>query len=107
LFPHIKESVERVTEKLKKHFPERIIAIYAFGSRVRGDHDEWSDFDVLVLVKDKNPELVNGIIEIFADEEYEKGIFFSPVIKDIAVFEREKKYNTPFYQNIKKEGVLL
>lgn len=107
MFPHIKESVERVTEKLKKHFPERIIAVYVFGSRVRGDHGEWSDFDVLVLVREKNPELVDGIIEIFADEEYEKGIFFSPVIKDIAVFEREKQYNTPFYQNIRKEGVLL
>ena len=83
MFPHIKESVERVTEKPKKHFPERIISIYAFGSRVRGDHDEWSDFDVLVLVKDKNPELVDGIIGIFADEEYEKGVPFSPVIKDM------------------------
>ncbi|MEW6419597.1 MAG: nucleotidyltransferase domain-containing protein [Nitrospirota bacterium] len=99
--------MERAAKKLRKHFPGRIIAIYAFGSRVRGDHNEWSDFDVLVLVKDKNPELVDGIIEIFADEEYEKGIFFSPVIKDITVFEREKQYNTPFYQNIKKEGVLL
>jgi len=107
MFPHIKESAERVAEKLKKLFPERIIAIYAFGSRVRGNHGEWSDFDVLVLVKDKNPELVDGIIGIFADEEYEKGILFSPIIKDIAVFEGEKKYNTPFYQNIKKEGVLL
>ncbi|MGB9716143.1 MAG: nucleotidyltransferase domain-containing protein [Thermodesulfovibrionales bacterium] len=99
--------LNRLTESLKKQFPDRIIAVYVFGSRVRGDHGEWSDFDVLVIVKDKTPEIETEIISLFVDEEIQSGIPFSVVIKDIKAFKMEKKFNTPFYENITKEGVLL
>jgi predicted nucleotidyltransferase len=107
MYRHEKEVLKRITEKLRKRFSARIISLYAFGSRVRGNHDEWSDFDVLVIVKDKKPDIESEIIGIFVDEEIKSGISFTPVIKDIRAFEMEKKYNTPFYGNIIKEGVLL
>jgi hypothetical protein len=66
-----------------------------------------SDFDVLVLVKDKTHEIEADIISIFVDEEIKSGLSFTPVIKDIQAFEMEKKFNTPFYEHIIKEGVPL
>lgn len=107
MFDHEREALKRITETLKGRFPDRIISIYAFGSRVRGDHEEWSDLDVLVVVKNKDPDIEKGIIDIFTDEEMETGIPFAPVIKDVRVFERERELKTPFYQDIMKEGVLL
>jgi predicted nucleotidyltransferase len=107
MYSYEKNILNRLTESLKEQFPDRIMAVYAFGSRVRGDHGEWSDFDVLVIVKDKTPEIETEIISLFVDEEIQSGIPFSPVIKDIKAFEMEKNYNTPFYENIMKEGVLL
>ena len=83
MFAHEKKALKRVTEKLKRRFPGRIVSVYAFGSRVRGDHGEWSDFDILVLVKNREPQIEHEIISIFVDEETESGLFFSPVIKDI------------------------
>ena len=102
-----KEALTKITKRLKEKLPDSIIAIYAFGSRVRGDFHEWSDFDVLVVVKGKTPGLEAEIVSIFVDEELRSGIPFSPVIKDIKTFEMEKRFNTPFYRNIIKEGVLL
>lgn len=102
-----KESLRRITEKLRKRFTMRIASVYAFGSRVRGDHDEWSDFDVLVVVRDKEPRIESEIIEIFVNEELESGTSFTPVIKDVRAFELEKKFHTPFYENVSREGVLL
>lgn len=107
MFAHEKKALKQVTEKLKKRFPNRIVSVYAFGSRVRGDHDEWSDFDVLVVVKNKEPRIEYGIVSIFVDEEMKSGVLFSPVIKDIQAFGMEKKYRTPFYKNIMKEGILF
>ncbi|MEW6570529.1 MAG: nucleotidyltransferase domain-containing protein [Nitrospirota bacterium] len=107
MYSYEKNILNRLTESLRQRFPERIMAIYAFGSRVRGDHGEWSDFDILVIVKDKTPEIETEIISLFVDEEMKSGIPFSIVIKDIKAFEMEKKLNTPFYENILKEGVLL
>jgi len=104
---HERKVLERIIEKLKEKFIDSIVSVYVFGSRVRGDYDEWSDFDVLIVVKNKTPKLEAEIIDILVDEEMESGILFSPVIKDIRVFEMERKYNTPFYKNIMKEGVLL
>ena len=104
---HEKETLRQITEKLRDKFSSRVVSVYAFGSRVRGDYNEWSDFDVLVIVKDKSPEIEKEIVGIFVDEELRSGIPFSTVIKDIKDFELEKKFKTPFYENIIREGLLL
>ncbi len=104
---HEKKTLRKITEKLRDKFSNRVVSVYAFGSRVRGDYDEWSDFDVLVIVKDKSPEIEKEIIGIVVDEELQSGISFGTVIKDIKDFELEKKFKTPFYENIMREGVLL
>lgn len=107
MYIHEKESLSRITEKLKKSFSDRIVSVHAFGSRVRGDHDQWSDFDVLVVVRNKGPRIEFEIIGIFVDEELESGTSFTPVIKDVRAFDLEKKFHTPFYENLAKEGILL
>jgi uncharacterized protein len=104
---HDKEALERITLRMSERLTERLVSVYAFGSRVRGDHDQWSDFDVLVVVRDKEPEVEKYIIGIFVDEELESGTSFTPVVKDIRAFELEKKHHTPFYENLAREGVLL
>lgn len=107
MYVHELIVLKRISSILKEKFSDKIVYIYAFGSRVRGDHNIWSDLDVLVVVKDKTPEIVAEIISLFVDEELTTGIPFSPVIKDISTFEKEKDYNTSFYKNVTKEGVLL
>jgi len=86
---------------------KRIVSIYAFGSRVRGDYGEWSDIDLLVVVKDKDPEIERGIIATIVEEEIERGVPFTPVIKDSQAFEKERIFKTPFYESIIKEGIAL
>jgi len=105
MYNHERNILKGITSKLRERFAERIQGVYAFGSRVRGDHDEWSDFDVLIVVKDRNPALENEIIDIFIEEELKSGVIFSPVIKDYTAFEKEKNLHTPFYENIQREGV--
>ncbi|MBI4684872.1 MAG: nucleotidyltransferase domain-containing protein [Nitrospirae bacterium] len=105
MYSHEKSILNRITERLREKFPERIIAVYAFGSRVRGDQSEWSDFDVLVVVKNRNVSIEHEIIDIFVEEELESGVMFAPVIKDTKSFEAEKSLHSPFYENIMREGV--
>lgn len=107
MYPHERKTLTEITQLLKKKLPDRIIAVYAFGSRVRGDYDAWSDFDVLIIVKDKSPELESDIISIIVDEERSRELSFSPVVKDIRAFDLERSLHTPFYENIMKEGVEL
>jgi predicted nucleotidyltransferase len=105
MYKHEQRILETLNRRLRESFLERIQGVYAFGSRVRGDHHQWSDFDVLVVVKDRNPAIEREIITIFVEEELKHGVTFSPVIKDSTAFDKEKKLHTPFYENIQREGV--
>lgn len=105
MYTHERTILKNITARLRERFGERIEGVYAFGSRVRGDHDGWSDFDVLIVVKDRTPLIEHEIIDIFVEEELKSGVIFSPVIKDSTAFEKEKNFHTPFYQNIQREGV--
>jgi predicted nucleotidyltransferase len=107
MYSYEKNILHIIIKSLREHLSERIVAVYAFGSRVRGDHGEWSDFDVLVVVKDREPLIENKIMGIFVEEEFRSGMIFTPVIKDLKAFENEKSLKTPFYENIMKEGILL
>ena len=105
MYNHERDILRNITARLRGRFAEKIRGVYAFGSRVRGDHDERSDFDVLIVVKDRTPEIESEIMDIFVEEELKSGVIFSPVIKDSTAFEKEKTFHTPFYENIQREGV--
>lgn len=107
MYKHEIETLKRISSRLRERFHEDIISLYAFGSRVRGDHDKWSDFDVLVVVNNKNPTLEDKIMAIFVEEEIRNGLSFAPVIKDHRAFDLERQHNSPFYINITKEGILI
>jgi predicted nucleotidyltransferase len=104
---HERQVLDRIAANLRERFAERITALYAFGSRVRGRHGAWSDFDVLVVIRDKDPRAEAEIVSMIVDEEFKAGLSFTPVVKDAQAFDLEKGFQTPFYENITREGVLL
>ena len=107
MYPHERRALERIAARLKAQFADRITGIYAFGSKVRGDHGDWSDFDLLVTVRDRDPRIEAEIVGLIVDEEIEAGLSFAPVVKDADAFELEKRLRSPFSENIAREGVLL
>jgi predicted nucleotidyltransferase len=107
MYPHERRTLERIAAHLRERFADRIAAVYAFGSRVRGSHGAWSDFDLLVLVRDRDPRIEAAIVGVIVDEEAEAGLSFAPVIKDARSFDLERQLRSPFYENIAREGVPL
>lgn len=107
MFNFEREAIYRATERLRNTLRDNLIAVIAFGSRVRGDFSGESDFDILVIVKKRDYQVIKNITEVFTEEEDKTGIPFSPIVKPVEVIEKEKAYNTTFYRNIKKEGVIF
>lgn len=83
----------------------RLDGIYAFGSRVRGDHHGDSDLDLLVVVGQRTPEVERAVIDSCVEEELLSATPLHPVIKDSASFALERRHHSPFYENIAREGV--
>lgn len=98
-------AIESIVKKLRVY--ENILNVIAFGSRTRGDFSDESDFDVLVVVDRKTPALLSSINKIFYSESLKSNIPFSAVVLSIESFSKNRKFNTGFYRNIKKDGVVF
>ena len=103
------EILDRFVSEVKKLLGNRIKKIILYGSYARGDYNQHSDIDIMILT-DLNFEEIekyrDEISDIAFDIELEKGIIISPIIKNI------NQYNAriniiPFYSNVQKEGIVL
>lgn len=101
--------LQKFEEKTSLIFGERLVSIILFGSYARGDFDEESDIDILILADVSPEELASyrGHIDaLCGDLLWEYGIVVSAIEKDIETY---NKYSNilPFYKNIKQEGVKI
>ena len=78
-----------------------------FGSRARGDAREESDWDLLILLdeKDITGDVFGSFAYPFVELGWEYGTYFSPKINSFK--EWSKRKGTPFYNNVNKEGIVL
>lgn len=83
--------------------------VILYGSYARGDFQENSDVDVMVLVKispEEIEKIEESIFDLAFDIEMEHGIHISPIIKNEEQFEYWVDV-LPFYRNVRNEGVEL
>lgn len=101
----INQFVLQVRQLLGK----RLKKIILYGSYARGDYNEHSDIDIMILT-DFNFEEIEKYRDIISDIAFEielkTGMVISPIIKNA------DKYNArinviPFFSNVEREGVVL
>ena len=102
----IKNTISAVLreEKLTLH------KIILFGSRARGDFDEESDYDILVIVNEELPlhkkrELAVKITNALHKEM--KFTAFDIIVKSLRVFEEEKNIVNTISYEARREGLYL
>lgn len=94
---------------VKTVFGKNLRKVILYGSYARGDYNDNSDVDIMVLTTLTDSEIEKVETKIFDlafDYEMEYGIEISVVVKN------EEHFNywlgaLPFYNNIQKEGILL
>jgi hypothetical protein len=98
-------NLELFKERLQEKLGDNLIRIILFGSRARGDNDEYSDYDCLVIVKENDKSVKETILDIEADILYEKDAVFSA----FAYTEEELSLRKfmPFIINVTREGIAL
>jgi predicted nucleotidyltransferase len=99
--------------ELRERLPTEVVAhikrVIAFGSRIRGQDQEASDLDLLILVDQKSPEVEMKIEDVAYKVMWDHD--FRPIIS-IKVF-TDAHYQKflgegfSFFRNIEREGVSL
>ena len=111
----IPESITKIInefiEEVNKILGDRVKKIILYGSYARGDFNESSDIDIMILtdLTDNELEEYKTKISDYAWEiEYNNNfeIDLSPLIKNIDKYNKRIEV-IPFYMNVQKEGVVL
>ena len=97
--------VKKVADYLKAELGGQIIDIILFGSRARGDFQNESDYDILVLVTKKTKALIEQIDDIVWEIAWEHNAVITAFIYEKSRFEND--IFEPLFMNIQKEGVLV
>ena len=92
----------------KATFGEQLESVILYGSYARGDYDQESDIDIMILVKgipfDKLWLYKKPIISKESELGLKYDMVISTAVKDAETFNRYIGI-LPFYKNVAKEGI--
>ncbi len=107
LADHEQAALEEFLTKLHEQHGNEVVLVSLFGSKVRGDFDEESDVDVLVVVEDRISQLWEDIVEIETDLMLKYDLVISSLIMGRDNYEWHRRHRAPLYRNVEREGVEL
>jgi len=90
------------------HAYDPLAELVLFGSSARGDCEPESDWDLLVLTKNENTDLLQKLLikDFLYKIEIPNDLAISLLLKNEADWE-ENYIVTPLYDSIRKEGIIL
>jgi predicted nucleotidyltransferase len=103
-----KAALRELVERLQERYGPNLVTVKLFGSKARGDFGMDSDVDVLVVVQTADDwgaqREISGIgFEI--DLKY--NVLLSRLVMARERYNQHRRYRSPLYKNIAKEGVTL
>lgn len=98
-----------VAKKLKKKLSEivHLIDFRVFGSRARGEADEYSDMDVFLEVDSLDKKLKEEIFETVWGVGFESFMVISPFIFTRDEIENSPLRASPFIRNIVEKSIVV
>ncbi|MCL5981586.1 MAG: nucleotidyltransferase domain-containing protein [Firmicutes bacterium] len=105
----LNEILNRIAHEASDIFGDRLHSVILFGSYARGDYDEDSDIDIMLLADVEPEELLQyrrAVNKLGGILLYDYGILVSIVEKDLTTFNRYADVLS-FYHNIRREGVKI
>ena len=105
----MKKILLQYTELLRFIYGNHLNAVILYGSYARGDYDEFSDVDIMILLNLDEMELKryrHQLSEITFDFNMEHDVDIKKKKKSKELFLKWQE-SYPFYKNVSREGVTL
>jgi uncharacterized protein len=100
--PVIQEFLRRIAP-----LHDRLQKVILFGSRARGDEKPYSDYDILIVVEERERLLIDALYDAAQEVLYVTERLISFKIYKRVDFERFAAIPTPFMANVLQEGIPL
>ena len=103
----LEKILKTVANEVKTVLMDKLDCVILFGSYARGDYDDESDIDIMILADVDNGD-VNKYTRQIYDRIYELEIDFDSVLS-LCIVPQDRFYKfkeiLPFYRNVDREGV--
>ncbi len=105
----LKRILDSVCDYARAEFGSSLDSVILYGSYARGDYDDESDIDIMIIADISSDEMklwTKKFSDYSLDMDLKYDIVLSLVLQDKKTYD---KYKTtyPFFKNIEKEGVDL
>ncbi len=104
---HEIDVAERIATILKGKFGDSIFRIMLFGSRAKGIAKPFSDYDLLIVVENRTPDIIDAIYEVVYDYELLNDIDISMKIYSTEAYRRGVEAGIPFLKSVEESGIPL
>jgi len=107
--PRIEGIAQRVCKAARESLGEKLVKVILYGSFARGDYDEESDIDIMILAdvpqEDTYAESMK-ISKLLKGIDLDFDLLVSFHVTSLAIFNKFLDVK-PFYMNVLKDGVVL
>lgn len=100
-----KKALSDLKVEISKRY--KLLWMKLFGSKVRGESDEESDIDIVVVIEDVNWAIEKDIYEICFYIGLKYDVLISPIIYSMREVNDTLTQATPFFKAVEKEGILI
>jgi uncharacterized protein (DUF433 family) len=102
----LKIILSEVKKELKNLYKDDLVDIILYGSYARGDYNENSDIDLLVVLK--SIETAGKETDKIVDAIYDINLKYNTLISIVPITYKDyKNINSPLLLNVREEGVLV
>jgi predicted nucleotidyltransferase len=105
----LNDITTKIAREARRLLGDKLDKVILYGSYARGDYDEESDIDIMVLADIPAQDVwdvTESIGELSCELGYTHNILVSLCVKDCATFYKYL-HAQPFYMNVLKDGVEL
>lgn len=101
------EKDREIAKQLKERLSSfvQLLDFRVFGSRARGNADEYSDMDVFIEVESFDREIERKVRDVVWEVGFEHGLYISPLVFTRHEIEETPLRSSPIVRNIAEEGV--
>lgn len=110
LAPNERVALQALVERLHQLYGNNLLRVVLFGSKARGDFDDESDLDTLIVVRlpdDDYWKHRQQILDETYDIELEHNVVFSFLISDELDYRQMREWNLLLNRNIDRDGIVL
>ena len=99
--------IEKFVKDTRSILGNKLIEKYLFGSYALNTQTALSDIDILFIVDTLNFNTQSQLSDLASDYSLNHDVCISPILTDKNIWEKNKKFNTLFYQEIHQSGIRL